>query len=127
MYVLDLATKVLKEVSELDETKPPKRNSHSICATDKAAYIFGGANLDGPLNDLYEFNFETQKYRRVKLDESEVELPAIEMHTSHVYQGNKLLIVGGRAMKKGDKIEEIQFSDEIYCVDLESGKVSVLG
>jgi len=50
----------LIEVKELDEKKPPKRNSHTICANDKAAYIFGGANLDGPLGDLYEFNFETQ-------------------------------------------------------------------
>ena len=73
------------DVLPTDDSLPKIRNSHTMCASSKAAYIFGGANCDGPMGDLHEFNFETEKFRRVKLDTSEVQLPAIEMHTSHIW------------------------------------------
>jgi hypothetical protein len=30
-----------------------------MVATEKSAYIFGGANSDGPLNDLWELDFSS--------------------------------------------------------------------
>ena len=38
-----------------------------------------------------------------------------------------MLIIGGRALPQGAKLEEIQFSDIIYQIDLESGEVSEFG
>lgn len=110
---------------KLDDPVPAKRNSHTMVATDKCAYIFGGANQDGPLNDLWELDFETRKFKKIKL--TGVALPAVEMHTSHIYKNKYMLIIGGRALPQGAKLEEIQFSDIIYQIDLESGEVSEFG
>ena len=49
------------------------------------AYLFGGANKDGPRKDLYEFDLETLAFKSIKLDETEMNLPMIEMHTAHIY------------------------------------------
>ncbi len=46
------------------------------------------------------------------------------MHTSHIYKDKYLLIIGGRALPKSAKLEEIEFSDLIYSIDLETGEVS---
>lgn len=54
-------------------------------------------------------------------------MPSIEMHTCHIYQDSKLLIIGGRALPQGAKLEEIQFSDIIYSIELDSGLVTEFG
>jgi hypothetical protein len=85
-----------------------------MVAADNKAYIFGGANSDGPRKDLFELDLTSYKYRSVQLDESECKLPMIEMHTAHIYQGDKLLLIGGRALEAGKELDQIQFSDVIY-------------
>jgi len=54
-----------------------------MVANKKAAFIFGGANEDGPLNDLYEFEFSTRTFKKRAL--KGLAIPAIEMHTAHIY------------------------------------------
>lgn len=54
-------------------------------------------------------------------------MPAVEMHTAHFYKEKFMLVVGGRALPQGAKLEEIQFSDIIYQIDLEDGTVSEFG
>ena len=61
------------------------------------------------------------------LDESEMNLPMIEMHTAHLYKGTHLLIIGGRKLEVGQPHTEIVFSDDIYSVELSTGKVSMFG
>ena len=53
--------------------------------------IFGGANEEGPLKDLYELSIDSKEFVKVKLDQSETILPMIEMHTAHIYKGTCLL------------------------------------
>ena len=67
-----------------------------MVATKRAAYIFGGANEDGPLNDLWEFEFSTRKFKKIGL--KGVLMPAIEMHTAHIYKEKFMLVIGGRAL-----------------------------
>jgi hypothetical protein len=38
-----------------------------MVSTSTAAYIFGGANENGPLNDLWEFEFATKTFKRIGL------------------------------------------------------------
>lgn len=83
-----------------------------MVATETSAYIFGGANHDGPLNDLWEFNFESRKFKKMAL--KGVDIPAIEMHTAHLYKKKYMLVMGGRALPQGAKLTEIEFSDIIY-------------
>jgi len=51
----------------------------------------------------------------------------LEMHTTHLYKDNELMIVGGRALETGQNLSQIAFSDSIYTVNLETGKVAKLG
>ena len=67
------------------EVVPPKRNSHTIVSKDDKAYIFGGANSDGPRKDLFELDLKTLKYKSIQLDDKECPLPMLEMHTAHIY------------------------------------------
>lgn len=44
---------------------PKGRNSHSFVSNGKTAFIFGGANNDGPLNDAFEFDLESYEFKRI--------------------------------------------------------------
>lgn len=90
-------------------TVPTPRNSHTITLSKdgRSAYIFGGANPDGPLNDLYKLNLENLEFTQVKL--SGKTMPMVEMHTSHFYNENQLLIIGGRGINPGQSLEEAEF------------------
>ena len=48
----------------------------------------------------------------------------LEMHTAHIYQQNKLLLIGGRALEVGYELDKIMFSDIVYQIFLDTGKVS---
>lgn len=129
LYILNLEDNTLKEhIYQKDKVIPPKRNSHTMTKlNDQKAYLFGGANTDGPLKDLYELNLETLDFTRVALDESETSLPMIEMHTAHIYKGTHLLIIGGRKCDVGQPVESTTFNDEIYSIELATGKVGLFG
>lgn len=99
---------------KLGDVVPPRRNSHTLIACNGKAYLFGGANNDGPRKDLLELDLVSYKWRNIMLDDKECPLPMIEMHTCHVFQGDKLLVVGGRALEIGKELEQVAFSDAIY-------------
>ena len=73
---------------------PKPRNSHSMSQRGQKAYVYGGANEEGPLNDCLELDLQTLEFKRLKIDENS---PFFEMHTSHLYGDDKLLLVGGRS------------------------------
>jgi hypothetical protein len=58
------------------------------------------------------------------LDDKNCPLPMIEMHTAHAYKENQLLVVGGRALEIGKELDQVMFSDVIYSINLDTGKVS---
>ncbi len=96
---------------------PPARNSHTLTkSTSDAskAYLFGGANQDGPLKDLYELNLNTLVFTKIVLDESDMSLPMLEMHSAHMINGTHLLLMGGRKLETGHPLSEITFSDDMY-------------
>ena len=65
-----METKALKQIEQADgKITPPIRNSHTMTKLDDTkAYIFGGANEEGPLKDLYELCLTKLEYTKVKLD-----------------------------------------------------------
>jgi Galactose oxidase, central domain len=91
--------------------------------------LFGGANEEGPRRDLYKLDLDTLRFSNIKIqDDAKVKVPSLEMHTSHLYNnGKKLLILGGRGMFPGQQLEEAAFHNEIYSVDLASGEVEKFG
>ena len=91
------------------------------------AYLFGGANSDGPLKDLYSLDLQSLLFTKLQLDESEMNLPMMEMHTAHVYSNTHLLLIGGRKLEVGQPMSEIVFSDDIYSIELATGKVALFG
>lgn len=54
------------------QVAPPVRNSHTMILSDDGtcAYLFGGANQDGPLKDLYKLDLSTLTFKAIKLQES---------------------------------------------------------
>lgn len=75
---------------------PKRRNSHCFVQATSKVYIYGGANDEGPLNDAYELDMETSKFKRVWIKDPN-NAPYFEMHTAHLYKGNQLLLIGGRS------------------------------
>jgi len=110
LYLYDAAEKALTRIHFMEnKVIPPKRNSHTFTRMMHApkAYLACGANSDGPLKDIYEVDLQTLDFKKMVLDESEMLLPATEMHSAHIYKEEELLLVGGRALEAGKKIEEI--------------------
>lgn len=70
---------------------------------DKKIYMFGGANNDGPLNDLFEFDEENFSWHFISA--TGISPPPLEMHTGHFWNDkgkSKLLIFGGRTYDRSD-------------------------
>jgi len=64
-----------------------KRYHHTFLVdkqTDKA-YAVCGQTADWPLKEIIEFDLNTLHFRQLKLDETEMQLPHIDMHTTHIY------------------------------------------
>ena len=86
----------LEQIEYINDAVVPKpRNSHSTAVGDGVAYLFGGANEEGPLNDAYTLDLKNGKFKRIKIEDPD-KCPFFEMHTSHLY-GDKLLLIGGRS------------------------------
>ena len=68
-----------------DMVIPKQRNSHTFArdSKNKKSYLFGGANEEGPLADLYEFNEENNEWKQINAPGNSP--PATEMHTSHIW------------------------------------------
>lgn len=50
------------------------------------------------------------------------------MHTSHLYnEGKNLLVLGGRGIFPGYTLEESAFHNEIYSIELGNGEIEKLG
>ena len=112
LYEFDPSTKSLKHIeANPGDVVPAKRNSHTMVAKEDKAYLFGGANSDGPLKDLFELDLKTYKFKKLDINDKDCPLPMLEMHTCHIYQGNKLLLVGGRALEIGEELDKVMFSD----------------
>ena len=130
MYTLDLTAKTMSQHEYPDGAiRPPARNSHTLTKSSDGtkAYLFGGANQDGPLKDLYELDLQTLAFKKIALDESEMSLPMVEMHSAHIMSGTHLLIIGGRKLEVGQPLANIVFSEDIYSIELATGKVTMFG
>ena len=98
MFVYHHESQKLEKIEFLKEgdVVPKERNSHSFLGNGKTAYIFGGANNEGPLNDCFSLDLESYKFNRVKVA-NESTCPFFEMHSSHLYKNDKLILIGGRS------------------------------
>lgn len=114
---------------------PKPRNSHSFVSNGKTAYIFGGANNEGPLNDAFSMDLETCQFKRIQVKDPSM-TPFFEMHSSHLYQGNKMILIGGRShilLSQQNDAEAIQnamstpFRDVMISLDLTTGEVEDFG
>ena len=74
---------------------PKPRNSHGMVQRGDIAYIYGGADENGPLNDAYTLNLKDGQFQKLTIKKPQ-DAPLFEMHSAHVYQ-NKLLLIGGRS------------------------------
>ena len=103
MYLFKHEANEFEKIEYLEKgvIKPMRRNSHSCVQVGNKAYIYGGANDEGLLNDGFELDLVSKKFSNMKLDKTKA--PSFEMHTAHLFQGNKLLLIGGRTTKVNDE------------------------
>ena len=89
----------------LDISKNPcERNSHCMVKdeiSDKL-YIFGGGTKDKLLNDLWFYDYKTQKYELIEIKDLNKIIEPRELFGMSLYDNN-LIIFGGRLMDKIDK------------------------
>jgi hypothetical protein len=69
LYKFDNIKIELEKVENLKKHgfKPSKRNSHSFAQVGSKGYIYGGANDEGPLNDVLLLDLEELEFRSIKL------------------------------------------------------------
>jgi hypothetical protein len=95
---LDVETMTWGEVdSSAQEFWPKRRNSHDSALLSTKLVVFGGANeVDGPMNDLWTYDFHTKLWRELHAVEDHV--PCVrEMHTlSGDPEKNRVYLLGGR-------------------------------
>lgn len=100
---------------------PPERNSHSMVRDPEngLVYVYGGANSNGPLGDLWTFDCTAgpQEAAWNQLHPRGEKPGALEMHTCHLRvhgegeaRRKELLVVGGKGL---DGI-----SNRVYALDL---------
>eukprot|EP01015_Nassula_variabilis_P011708 TRINITY_DN19472_c0_g1_i1.p2 TRINITY_DN19472_c0_g1~~TRINITY_DN19472_c0_g1_i1.p2 ORF type:complete len:120 (+),score=16.29 TRINITY_DN19472_c0_g1_i1:58-417(+) len=89
------------EVQTEDEA-PNGRNSHGFIYVQEqqSVYLFGGADQNGPLNDLYKLDLSKNDFSNWQKIITKGDGPeGIEMHSLHYYKGT-LLVVGGRTLNE---------------------------
>eukprot|EP00347_Sterkiella_histriomuscorum_P011836 403370917 len=135
LFTLDLNNLTLTHHDYLDgQVTPAPRNSHTMTLSSdgKSVFVFGGANQDGPLRDLYKLDLETLVFKQIKLNDQDQPLPFIEMHTAELYNKDFLLILGGRGIFSGQSLDQAAFQNTMYLINVsddvnEQGIVSKLG
>ena len=99
LYMYHSSSKELKPQSFNKKRIPEKRSNHTFTTseTTNKAYVVGGRTDDKCYQkEVYEVNLTTLEFRLLKLDESEEKLPPIAMHTCHLINNDRdLLVVGG--------------------------------
>jgi hypothetical protein len=89
LYTIDPAKEFeIKHIQYDDgEIAPIPRNSHTLTeGGDGFAYLFGGANQEGPRRDLLRLDLETLRFSNIKVQETDkLKLPSLEMHSALVY------------------------------------------
>lgn len=88
-YVIDMGIQLCKIANKSlniveSKNKPKARNSHTINYHNRKAYLFGGADQSGPLNDLHVFDVGDKTWEHESLSGCDIDFR--EMHTAHIIQ-----------------------------------------
>ena len=69
LFVFDHEKGEMQKVEYLEDglIVPKRRNSHCFVQVEGKVYIYGGANDEGPLNDSFELDLETSKFKRIRI------------------------------------------------------------
>ncbi len=92
-------TRCWEKLSSNVSTGPKNRYNHAKTVIGDRLYIYGGFNeeVQNSLNDLWEFELNEKKWRRIKLDLGIGLEKPIQIHacSTALYQQSKLVMIGG--------------------------------
>ena len=97
LHILDLSSRRWSKVDYQGDQCPPARYAHTATIVGRQLLVFGGQSLDGPLNDVWIFDFETLQWMSPKIS-GEPPQPR-SYHTASLI-GDKILIFGGKRRQK---------------------------
>ena len=84
-----------KEVGQSSPDKPCVRASHSAVVNGTKCYIFGGQDDENnKLNDLWEFDMETEIFSKIELGPNSYQPMARSGHSANMFN-KKMYIFGG--------------------------------
>ena len=120
-----LATKqgsqlIWEQLAKDNANAPCPRASHSAAVYDEKMYIFGGQDDENnKLNDLWEFDINTQTYNPVSLPNDSYQPQPRSGHSSSICDG-KMYLFGGI-------LELTKELNELLAFDLQTMKFSLIG
>lgn len=105
LFSLNMKTLQWKVIQPEGDEKPEGRDDHSICASENSIYVFGGFVKGKRMNDLYEYNIETNTWKILSKftdiddfssEELKYQFPVPRCGQDMVYYQNKIYMFGGR-------------------------------
>ena len=114
-WELNLETMKWKEIeTKEDETPPPRYHHTAIYNSDKKRMIiFGGFCSNGILDDIWELDLKTMKWKETEVKNS----PALFSHSAIYNHDNKKMIIFG-----GVRDRSLTISNTIWALDIEKKK-----
>jgi hypothetical protein len=114
-----------KEVGQNSPDKPCVRASHSSVVHGRKCYIFGGQDDENnKLNDLWEFDLDTEIFSQIELSPNSYQPMARSGHSANLYNG-KMYIFGGifEITKELSELLVYDFDTQSFeCIAGESGE-----
>ncbi|KAI7877434.1 hypothetical protein K492DRAFT_218903 [Lichtheimia hyalospora FSU 10163] len=99
-YMLDMASLAWSPLQKVNSTtlQPLERYWHSTALHGNTAYIFGGMNITGPLNDYFwAYDFTSDGWRSLSNTAAAHDIPTRCGHTANMLSNGQMVILGGYA------------------------------
>jgi len=94
LYSFNMDTKEWREIPTREDQRPCQRTSHACVVWNNKMYVFAGFSGDQYLNDLHEFDFETETWRDITM-ETQGTRPSPRSRFCAVVHGNTMYLLGG--------------------------------
>ncbi|EGR29511.1 kelch motif family protein, putative [Ichthyophthirius multifiliis] len=105
--------KINKQQKTLNINQPTERNSSAMCYNyiDNQIILFGGADSQEPLNDLFIYDLGLQQWKKAQISNINDHFKGLEMHSIHFYTTNGDLKAKKKKKKKNNNIVGLDIGD----------------
>lgn len=91
-FPADIGEQIWERVDQRGHDKPCPRSSSASIIHEDCLYLFGGFTFNGRLDEIYQYNFKTFKWIKIK---TKGDKPSARENNGAVVFENKLYVYGG--------------------------------